>query len=52
VYDNPNFGKKFIDTAELDRPFFSDKPSEAIAIAPLALNIVVDFLKSFHYISE
>jgi uncharacterized protein YjbI with pentapeptide repeats len=51
VYDNPNFGKKFFNTSQLDAGFLADKSSDATN-APLPLNIVVDFLKSFHYISE
>ncbi|MCC5637213.1 pentapeptide repeat-containing protein [Nostoc sp. CHAB 5844] len=52
VYDNPNFGKKFINTSQLDAAFLAEKSSEAATLAPLSLNIVVDFLKSFHHISE
>ncbi|MBD2448667.1 pentapeptide repeat-containing protein [Nostoc sp. FACHB-152] len=51
VYNNPNFGKKFINSSQLDAAFLADKSDDA-TIAPLSLNIVVDFLKSFHYISE
>jgi uncharacterized protein YjbI with pentapeptide repeats len=51
IYNHPNFGKKFINTSQLDAAFLADKSGDA-TIAPLSLNIVVDFLKSFHYISE
>jgi uncharacterized protein YjbI with pentapeptide repeats len=52
VYNNPNFGKKFINATQLEAPFLVEKSNKTDTIAPISLNIVVDFLKSFHYISE
>ncbi|MBU7581955.1 MAG: pentapeptide repeat-containing protein [Nostoc sp. TH1S01] len=52
VYDNPYFGKKFINTSRLDAAFLTDKSSETATLASLPLNLVVDFLKSFHYMND
>ncbi|QSJ14984.1 pentapeptide repeat-containing protein [Nostoc sp. UHCC 0702] len=52
VYYNPNFGKRFINPSELDVGFLAEMSSEyAMSILP-SLNMVVDFVKSFHYASQ
>ncbi|WP_414542432.1 pentapeptide repeat-containing protein [Nostoc sp. CCY0012] len=52
IYDHPNFGKKFIHPADGNVTFSTSMSSEITISTPPALNMVVDFLKSFHYISQ
>ncbi|MBW4556428.1 MAG: pentapeptide repeat-containing protein [Trichormus sp. ATA11-4-KO1] len=52
VYDHPNFGKRFINSSEPDVTFLPDIASEATIATPPRLNMAVDFVKSFHYISQ
>ena len=52
VHYNPNFGKQFINPSELDVGFLADMSSESATSTLPSLNMVVDFVKSFHYISQ
>ncbi|WGV27227.1 pentapeptide repeat-containing protein [Halotia branconii] len=52
VHYNPNFGKRFIDPADLDVGFLADISSESATSILPSLNMIMDFVKSFHYISQ
>jgi uncharacterized protein YjbI with pentapeptide repeats len=52
VHDHPNFGKRFINRSDVNRPVYDDENSHEVTnfILP-SLDIVVDFFKGFHYMS-
>ncbi|MDB9376072.1 pentapeptide repeat-containing protein [Nodularia sphaerocarpa] len=52
VYDHPNFGKRFINSSEPDMIFLPNISSESATFTPPDVNMVVDFINSFHYISQ
>lgn len=52
VHDNPNFGKRFINRSSLNTSVYDDKSSESTKYILPSLNMVVDFVKGFHYISH
>ncbi|MEH2237415.1 pentapeptide repeat-containing protein [Nostoc sp.] len=53
VYDNPNFGKRFINRSALNASAYDDISHESIKYDILpSLNMVIDFVKGFHYISH
>ncbi|TVP63211.1 MAG: hypothetical protein EA343_08745 [Nodularia sp. (in: Bacteria)] len=52
VYDHPNFGKRFINSSDPDMIFLPNISSEAAKFTSPALNMVVDFINSFRYISQ
>jgi uncharacterized protein YjbI with pentapeptide repeats len=52
VYDHPNFGKRFINRSAINASAYDDISNESIKYdILLSLNMVVDFVKGFHYIS-
>ncbi len=52
VHDNPNFGKRFINRSSLNASVYDDKSSESTKYILPSLNMVIDFVKGFHYISH
>ncbi len=53
VYDHPNFGKRFINRSALNASAYDDISSESTKYDILpSLNMVIDFIKGFHYISH
>ncbi|GAX36909.1 pentapeptide repeat-containing protein [Nodularia sp. NIES-3585] len=52
VYDHPNFGKRFINSSEPDMRILPKISTEAAKFTQPDLNIVVDFVNSFRYISQ
>jgi len=52
VYDNPNFGKRFINRSSLNTSVYDDKSNEPTKYILPSLNMVIDFVKGFHYISH
>ncbi len=52
VYDHPNFGKRFVNSVDSDVIFSPNISSVAATLTPPALNIIVDFINSFRYISQ
>ncbi|HYW19674.1 MAG TPA: pentapeptide repeat-containing protein [Nodularia sp. (in: cyanobacteria)] len=51
VYDHPNFGKRFINSSDPNTIFLPKISSKPATFIPPAVNMVVDFINSFHYIS-
>jgi uncharacterized protein YjbI with pentapeptide repeats len=52
VYDHPNFGKRFINRSAINTSAYDDISNESIKYdILLSLNMVVDFVKGFHYIN-
>ncbi|MBD2360557.1 pentapeptide repeat-containing protein [Anabaena minutissima FACHB-250] len=51
VHHNPNFGKRFVSAGDHVN-FLGDSPDNSAKPTLPALNIVIDFVKTFHYISE
>lgn len=52
VYDHPNFGKRFMNSSAPDMKFLPKISSEAATFIPPDVNMLVDFVNSFHYISQ
>ena len=53
VHDNPLFGKRFINRSALNAASaYDDISSEATKYILPSLNMVIDFVKGFHYISH
>ncbi|MBG1265313.1 pentapeptide repeat-containing protein [Nostoc sp. WHI] len=52
VHDNPNFGKRFINRSALNASAYDDISSESTQYRLPSLNMVMDFVKGFHYISH
>lgn len=52
VYDHPNFGKKFPNPDNSHVTLLTNISSESAISTPPVLNMVVDFVKSFHYIGQ
>ncbi|WP_193196192.1 pentapeptide repeat-containing protein [Nostoc sp. MG11] len=52
VHDNPNFGKRFINRSALNASVYDDKFNETTNSIMPSLNMVMDFVKGFHYISH
>ncbi|MEA5581928.1 pentapeptide repeat-containing protein [Nodularia harveyana UHCC-0300] len=51
VYDHPLFGKRFINSSGSDVKFLPNISRKSAELAPETLNMVVDFINGFHYIS-
>ncbi len=52
VHSNPHFGKRLINPSGSHAKFFDDISGESEKSIPPSLNLVVDFIKSFHYIDK
>ncbi|MEI1374476.1 pentapeptide repeat-containing protein [Nostoc sp. UHCC 0926] len=53
VHDHPNFGKRFINRSTLNASAYDDISNESIKYDILpSLNMVIDFVQGFHYISH
>ena len=53
VHEHPNFGKRFINRSALNASVYDDISNESITYDILpSLNMVIDFVKGFHYISH
>ncbi|MEH2045738.1 pentapeptide repeat-containing protein [Nostoc sp.] len=52
VYDHPNFGKRFINRSALNASAYDDISSESTKNILPSLDIIIDFVKGFHYISH
>ncbi|MBW4562763.1 MAG: pentapeptide repeat-containing protein [Mojavia pulchra JT2-VF2] len=52
LYDNPYFGKRFINPLDANATFFDNITSESAQYMLPSLNMVVDFVKSFYYIEQ
>jgi uncharacterized protein YjbI with pentapeptide repeats len=52
VHDHPNFGKRFINRSALNASTYDDISNEATKYILPSLNMVIDFVKGFHYISH
>ncbi|MEA5602651.1 pentapeptide repeat-containing protein [Nostoc sp. UHCC 0252] len=53
VHEHPNFGKRFINRSPLNASAYDDISNESIKYNILpSLNMVIDFIKGFHYISH
>ncbi len=52
VYDHPNFGKRFINRSALNASGHDDTSHESTKYILPSLNMVMDFVKGFHYISH
>jgi uncharacterized protein YjbI with pentapeptide repeats len=52
VHDNPNFGKRFINRSALNASAYDDISSESTKYILPSLNMIMDFIKGFHYISH
>ncbi|MEH2273790.1 MAG: pentapeptide repeat-containing protein [Nostoc sp.] len=53
VHDHPNFGKRFINRSALNASAYDDISNESIKYDILPpLNMVIDFVQGFHYISH
>ena len=53
VHDHPNFGKRFINRSALNASAYDDISNESIKYDILpSLNMVIDFVQGFHYISH
>ncbi|MBN4001178.1 pentapeptide repeat-containing protein [Nostoc sp. LPT] len=51
VYDHPNFGKRFINRSALNASAYDMSSDSTKSILP-SLDIIIDFVKGFHYISH
>ncbi len=51
VYDHPNFGKRFINRSALNASAYDISSDSTKNILP-SLDIIIDFVKGFHYISH
>lgn len=51
AHDNPQFGKRFINRSALNASAYDDISNEATKYILPSLNMVMDFVKGFHYIS-
>jgi uncharacterized protein YjbI with pentapeptide repeats len=53
IYEHPNFGKRLVNGSPLNASVYDDISNESIKydISP-SLNMVIDFVKGFHYISH
>jgi 16S rRNA G966 N2-methylase RsmD len=51
VHHNPNFGKRFVSAGDHVN-FLGDSLDNSAKPTLPALNIVIDFVKTFHYINE
>ena len=49
VYDSPHFGKRLIDHPQMETSLYDDELSDFFNSRQPSLNIIVDFLKGFHY---
>jgi hypothetical protein len=52
VHENPNFGKKFIKRPFLNTSVYDDTSNELTKPILPSLNMVIDFVKGFHYIIQ
>ncbi|OUL37052.1 hypothetical protein BV372_04415 [Nostoc sp. T09] len=52
LYDNPYFGKRFINQFDTNAGFFDNMTNESAQYILPSLNMVIDFVKSFHYIEQ
>ncbi|MGF1939520.1 MAG: pentapeptide repeat-containing protein [Nostoc sp. ChiQUE02] len=52
VHDHPNFGKRFINRSALNASAYDDMSSESTKYILPSLDMVMDFVKGFHYISH
>ncbi|MFS0514176.1 pentapeptide repeat-containing protein [Nostoc sp. UIC 10607] len=53
IYDHPNFGKRFINRSALNALIYDDIATESTKYDILpSLNMVMEFVKGFHYISH
>ena len=52
AHDNPQFGKRFINRSALNASAYDDISNEATKYILPSLNMVMDFIKGFHYISH
>ncbi|MDZ8189781.1 MAG: pentapeptide repeat-containing protein [Nostoc sp. ChiSLP02] len=52
LHDNPNFGKRFINRSSLNSSVYDDKSNGSAKYILPSLNMVIDFVKGFHYISN
>jgi hypothetical protein len=52
VYENPNFGKRFINSSDSDITILGDIYNEAATYPLPPLNTLIDFVNSFHYVNE
>jgi uncharacterized protein YjbI with pentapeptide repeats len=51
AHDHPNFGKRFLNRPGVNRPVYDENYSEAAKFILPSLDVVVDFVKGFHYMS-
>ena len=52
VHDHPNFGKRFINRSALNPSAYNNISSESTKYILPSLDMVMDFVKGFHYISH
>lgn len=52
LYDNPHFGKKIINSPNLNATFFDDVTHDSSQSVLPSLNMVIDFVKSIHHIEK
>lgn len=52
VYDNPNFGKRLMNSQDPKMTFPDNPFSESTTYLLPALNSLIDFVNSFHYVNE
>ncbi len=52
AHDNPQFGKRFINRSALNASAYNDISSEATKYILPSLNMVIDFVKGFHYVGH
>jgi uncharacterized protein YjbI with pentapeptide repeats len=52
LYDHPYFGKRLINSTDSHAKFFDDISSESTKSILPSLNMVMDFIKTFHYIEK
>ncbi len=52
LHDNPNFGKRFINRSVMKASAYDDISSESTKYRLPSLNMVMDFVNGFHYISH
>ncbi|MEH2063211.1 MAG: pentapeptide repeat-containing protein [Nostoc sp.] len=52
VHDHPNFGKRFINRSALNPSAYNNISSESTKYILPSLDMVMDFLKGFHYVSH